>query len=403
MRAFGVTLLLHLLICQTEAAVAKPGISPRGKSHGRYDLPLDWSPFGLLSSIKLGQPQTEVPVFVDWTWINTFVQTPRCYGKFEPDLCLHPAQPYYDPRGSSHYQNKTDEYPRRTWLPNHFFFWEPATCDHGIDSIQIGPVKSDVLLQFADTEFDASAFPFPFGAVFGLAPTFKDQNTSYESAFYQQYKAGLWKKPLMSFVYCYEDRLKEACNGRDGIQSLGGYRKDLVKNSKVYWYNNVVFPDVNELNFHYDPPFYNYWATSLEKLWIGDELQKTEPTSKESGKAAVFNHASYGRGIPLTPNAYQRLVRIARARKLTLDDPEVVNNGNQTLYSVHCDKVHSLPSIRYQFKGHGKVWTSDAEHYVEKLDDGTCVLNVRTLASGDRFMGNFGETFFKDKLVVMAK
>ncbi|OHE92887.1 hypothetical protein CORC01_11829 [Colletotrichum orchidophilum] len=391
--------LLPLLAGSTEAGKMR---APRSWAADRFDMQLTWNQFGFLSHQKIGNPPQEIPIFVDWTWISQYILSPKCYGEEnDPAACLNVQQLYYDPAKSTSHRDASKRFPSRTWLPNHFFFWEPLTVDYAQDAVQIGPVTSNSIMQFSDTNFDLSAFPYPFTGVLGLSPVFKGDNASLQSPFYQQWKAGQWKNPTISFVYCYEESMKATCNGSDGLQSFGGIMDQIVKDSEIYWYANYVFPDVNTLAFEYHPGLYNYWATPLDSLWIGDELQPTEPTSNISGKASIFDHASYGRGIPLTPNAYEKLVNLTGGQPLTLEDPTVINNGNQSMYSVDCGSVGSFPTVSYKFAGHDKVWANTPKHYVETLPDGTCALNVRAMATGDRFIGNFGETFFKDKVAIM--
>lgn len=183
-------------------------------------------------------------------------------------------------------------------------------------------------------------------------------------------------------MYCYDDDHKAACDGWDGIQSLGGIRRDLIKNDKIWWYKTEKYVDVNTLNFKYDPAFYNYWGIELDTLKIGDENQKIVPTSNSSGKAAIFDHASYGRGIALTANAYDSLVEMTQGTPIELETP--VNNGEEANYAVDCTDISSFPTVSYKFRGHSKEWSVTPEHYIETLADGTCVLNVRVLADGDR-------------------
>lgn len=172
------------------------------------------------------------------------------------------------------------------------------------------------------------------------------------------------------------------CDGWDGIQSLGGIRRDLIKNDKIWWYKTEVFPDVNTLSFKYDPAFYNYWGIELDSLSLGDEEQKVVRTSNSSGKGAIFDHASYGRGVALTANAYDRLVELTQGTPIEMKVP--VNNGDQANYAVDCSEIDSFPDISYKFKGHGKAWSVPAKHYIETQEDGSCVLNVRVLADGDK-------------------
>lgn len=163
---------------------------------------------------------------------------------------------------------------------------------------------------------------------------------------------------------------------------MGGIRHDLINRQKIWWYDVKLYPDVNTLAFVYDPPMYNYWGVELESLKIGTELQKIEPTSNSSGKGAIFDHASYGRGTPLTPNAYARLAKITGAKPVDLKEPP--NNGPQKFFSVDCSKINSFPAIKYKFSGSSREWAVTPEMYVEKMKDGSCILNVRALASGDK-------------------
>lgn len=205
----------------------------------------------------------------------------------------------------------------------------------------------------------------------------------YQSPFYQQWLEGKWKEGRVGFVYCYDAaKKKNICKGADGLQTLGGVRSDLIKDEKIWWYDVGMYPDVNHLDFMYDPPMYNYWGIELASLTIGNESQKIVPTSDISGKGAIFDHASYGRGIPLTLNAYGRLVTMTQAKPLK---PKTLpNNGPQSFYSVDCGAVASFPEVKYTFVGHSREWVVKPQHYVDTIDNGTCTLNVRALASGDR-------------------
>ncbi|GJN76284.1 hypothetical protein PLIIFM63780_010105 [Purpureocillium lilacinum] len=400
------------------AAHAVPAVAPttdlEGRTHGGgwpgswpnhsravYDWPLDWDPLGFVSKASLGSPRFEYKVFVDWTWISHIVTTPKCYNQWDPSLCLHKDQVYWDPRKSSSFKNLTSVYQDRTWKPNHFFMENPMHIRYGADVLHIGPVSSRSVLQLTDLTFNASqlGFAYPFTGIFGMSPVYKGDKADYQSAFYQQWKNGDWRSALTGFVYCYEEGRKNVCNGHDGIQTMGGIRHDLIDRGKIWWYNVKVYPDVNELAFVYNPGMYNYWGIELDGLKIGKEWQKIEPTSNKSGKGAIFDHASYGRGIPLTPNAYARLAQITQAKPVDLKNPP--NNGPQKFFSVDCSKIDSFPAIKYKFAGHRREWEVTPKMYVEKLQDGQCVLNVRALASGDRFIGNFGETFAKEKYIVL--
>lgn len=211
------------------------------------------------------------------------------------------------------------------------------------------------------------------------------------------WSAGAWPEPLTAFHYCYNGSLdtdKSSCDGHDAIQTLGGIKPELISGD-ISWYDVISFPEVNTVDFVYTPALYNYWALRLTQLSLGDSVL---PLNKTTGAAAIFDHASYGRGAPLSVNGYQQLVSQSKATPITLVSP--LNNGNQSFFQVDCAQVESLPPIKYRFTGSQKDWQIVGRNYVDNIGNNTCVLNIRTLGDGDMIAGNFGETFAKDKYVV---
>lgn len=212
------------------------------------------------------------------------------------------------------------------------------------------------------------------------------------------WSAGAWPEPLTAFHYCYNGSLdteKASCDGHDAIQTLGGIKQDLISGD-IFWYDVEFFPEVNIVDFVYAPAVYNYWTLRLTGLSIGDSVMALNTSA--GGAAAIFDHASYGRGAPLSVNAYQELVSVSGASPITLASP--LNNGNQSFFQVDCSHVSTLPPIKYQFAGSQRDWQIESSNYVDDVGNNTCVLNVRTLGDGDMIAGNFGETFAKDKYVV---
>lgn len=211
------------------------------------------------------------------------------------------------------------------------------------------------------------------------------------------WSAGAWPEPLTAFHYCYNgsvDTTKSSCGGHDAIQTLGGIKQELIS-GEISWYDNVFFSEVNIVDFVYAPALYNYWALRLTRVSIGDSVIAL---NESTGAGAIFDHASYGRGAPLSVNGYQELVSLSGATPITPVSP--LNNGNQSFFQVDCAKVETLPPIKYRFAGSQKEWQIIARNYVDDVGNNTCVLNVRTLGDGDMIAGNFGETFAKDKNVI---
>lgn len=119
------------------------------------------------------------------------------------------------------------------------------------------------------------------------------------------------------------------------------------------------------------------------------------------GPAAIIDHASRGRGLPLSTAAYANLVKTTKATLVTnatiLASPP--NNGGGEFYSVDCATVSKLPCITYTFGGSDEEWKVEPSAYV--INEGSiCVLNVRTIGNGDFQYGNFGENFLKGKYIV---
>ncbi|KAL8818968.1 MAG: hypothetical protein Q9223_002509 [Gallowayella weberi] len=394
-------LLLHLLVSDGILSNASPistkGGGDSGGSGGSFDLLLTWSPFGFLGNVSIGTPPQTVTSFVDWTWIGQYAFTTTCHGNPERTLdCFAKDQAIFNQSQSHTFRNESASYPSRTWNPNHFFFYQDLSVDYASDIETIGPSSTRLTIQAADQHFNLTDAPYPFAGVYGLSPVFKGDNASIQSPFYQAWLAGAWPEPFVAFHYCYNgsaDTSKSTCQGHDGLQTLGGYNDSLVRGA-LSWYDIDFFPEVNVVDFVYEPALYNYWTLNLTKLSLGD---KPQALNESTGAGAIFDHASYGRGAPLSVNAYAELIAATAATPITLDSPP--NNGNQSFYRVDCATAATFPPIRYQFQGHERLWEITPSNYVEKLGD-LCILNVRTLGDGDFIAGNFGETFAKDKYVV---
>lgn len=363
-----------------------------------YDLPLTWNPFGFLTNVSIGTPPQQITSFVDWTWISQYIFTTRCHEDSEDTLdCFSESQKLFNETLSSTFRDESLLYPSRTWNPNHFFFYKDLTVDYASDIERVGPSSARLTLQAADFQFNVTAAPYPFAGVFGLSPVFKNDNRSIQSPFYQMWSAGAWPEPLTAFHYCYNGSLdteKSSCDGHDAIQTLGGIKHDLISGD-ISWYDVIFFPEVNSVDFVYTPAVYNYWTLRLTRLSIGDNIMAL---NRSAGAAAIFDHASYGRGAPLSVNAYQELVSLSGATPIALGSP--LNNGNQSFFQVDCAQVSNLPPIKYRFGGSQKDWQIDGSNYVDDVGNDTCVLNIRTLGDGDMIAGNFGETFAKDKYIV---
>lgn len=223
------------------------------------------------------------------------------------------------------------------------------------------------------------------------------QLASTQAPFYQQYLAGAWPLPYTAFTLCPAFSCPP---GASAIQTFGGFNHILASKG-LTWYNVVPVPLVNELDFIFSPEIFSYWAISITGLSIGNQRQVLNSTM-DGGPAAIFDHASKGRGVPLSANAYANLVLVTNATLLPPNSPALAdppNNGGGQFYSVDCHKVRDLPSIKYTFKGSSKQWKVSGDAYTVNKE-GICVLNVRTIGLSDFQYGNFGEVFLKGKYVV---
>ncbi|KAH6672341.1 aspartic peptidase domain-containing protein [Halenospora varia] len=369
-----------------------------------YDMPLIRDPsYGYLGNISVGTPPQPLTVFTDWTWTSQYVVSTTCAGNTtNTAACLSPQQQIFNQSKSSTYKNESSLYPSESWFPNEFFP-APFMVDYGSDVQAIGPVSSRVVIQTSNIETGLfTQLALPFGGIFGLMPPTKGGNASDESPFYQQWLSKQWPAPYTAFSFCPNPTCPP---GADAIQTFGGYSSSLAKKG-LSWYPIVAVPEVNDIDFTFSPGVYSYWSIGLQNIFIGNERQSLNVTAQSVGDgvpAAIFDHASKGRGLPLSQNAYQRLVKSVGAQAIPSTSavltPYPPNNGPQSFYSVDCSKISSLPVVSYQFNGSPKLWKVQPADYVLNIQ-GTCVLNVRTVGSGDYLLGNFGETFLKGKYIV---
>ena len=376
-------------------------------SYRPFDLPLEESPFGFVTSdVSIGTPPQPLRLFVDWTWIGQYVLTPLCNGSLtDTQECLSEEQSIFNQTESTTFVNQSSTWPEQVWNPNQFYFDQDLSVQYGTDIERVGPASARIMIMAADMHFRIPE-PYPFAGVFGMSPVFPGDNVTIQSAYYQMYEAGAFPRPQVSFLHCYNATFgnsappRSLCKGNDAIQTLNGYHPNHIR-GPITWYDNIVFPAVNVDVFVYDPPIYNYWATGVTKHLIGDEEQALNTTV---GSAAIFDHASYGRGAPMSTQSYARLRQLTNAKSITLSEDEAPNNGDQPFASVDCDEVASFPAIKYQLAGNERIWEIVPQNYVEKVNgsNGTvCVLNVRTLGGFDYSIGNFGETFAKDKVILL--
>ncbi|KAE8223766.1 hypothetical protein CF319_g3238 [Tilletia indica] len=382
-------------------AFAFAGIRPEAGS-GTYDMKLTRTElFGLISNISLGTPARDVTVFVDWTWINLYVLDSVCKGvKNAIYDCFPQSQNFYNESESSSWQY-VNELGQTTWNPNHFFFNDPATVNYAREVIKLGDTTIKAIVQASDFAFK-NPFPFAFWGVFGLSPVFRGDSiqTSY-SPFYQGWKQGVWKSPYIAYYWCYPESGKgtKLCKGSDAIQSLGYYNSSLAR-GPITWYDNIdpSTTEVNSVDFIYEPAVYNYWTLRLTQLKLGNEVQAINQTVVPG---VVFDHATYGRGAALSNAAYANLVQKVNGTAVQLDQKP--NNGNQTFYEFDCTLKNALPPITYTFAGSRREWSIIPNNYVvpHPTDNTSCILDIRVVGEGQAYeIGNFGETFAKDKYVI---
>ena len=362
-----------------------------------YHWPLQWTPLGFVGNHTTGTPPQEITAFVDITWIGNYYVTTRCLGKDDNIEQCFPGtgQAYFNQSESATFEY-LPEYPGLNWNPNHFFFDQDMTIDIAQEVVNVGGVDTETVIQAADFAFvETSAFPFQ--AVYGLSPVFPGDNITITSPFYQGWQQSHWRAPISAFHYCYPGTSKDTCQGYDAVQTLGGIEWERVQ-GKIHWYDSIIPIEVNEIDFVYKPPVFNYWALNLTAFAIGDEMQAIDQTYEGT---AVFDHASYGRGAPLSVNAYINLITWTQATPVILADAWGVNNGNQTLFEIPCTTdLTTLPDLKYWFQDDPKPWIITPSNYVSQAED-RCVLNIRTLGYGDMIIGNFGETFLRDKYFIM--
>ncbi|EFE44719.1 hypothetical protein TRV_00510 [Trichophyton verrucosum HKI 0517] len=397
-----------ILVALGAATIPQASAAPNDRQQSMIDLPLKLYQNGFNTDlVTIGTPAQATRLFVDWTWIGAYTVSTKCNHTNNAYGCLAPGQKLFNETQSTSLVNQTNLYPTRTWNPNHFFMDKDLTAVFASDIYRVGDRESRLTLQLSQLNWKAS-FPYPFSGIFGMSPVFKSDNMSIQAPFHQMVQQQKFHSGLTSFIYCYSDEPgyksppKERCNGNDGIQTLGGYHHRDIGWRGIEWINTIVFPIVNDIDFIYNPAFYNYWSIPVTKHFIGNEEQALNTTT---GSAVVFDHASYGRGAAMSVASYRRLVSITNAQPVNLTMATLPNNGKQKFYSVDCDRIDSFPAVKYQFGKWRRVWSIEARHYISKAKtmDGkdVCVLNVRVIGQGENFViGNLGENFAKDKVIL---
>ena len=386
----GIAQLAVLLSFTASLISASPVHSPKGAV---YHWPLQWTPAGLVGNQTAGTPPQDIIAFLDITWIGHFYLTTRCLGK---DNNVEECFPGMDQIYFNQSQSSTFKYLPQWHHLRQSYYWKEFEIDVAQEVINVGGVETETVIQAADFAF-VESHPFPFNAIYGLSPVFKKDNITVTSPFHQAWKQGHWKEPITGFHQCPPGTDKTICQGYDAIQTLGGIDKKRVK-GKIHWYDSIIPLMVNEINFEFDPPIFNYWTVNLTSFSIGDEKQAI---NKTYGGSAIFDHASYGRGAPISVNAYNNLIEMTHATPVTLDDPWGVNNGNQSFYEIPCSTdMSSLPDLKYWFEDDARPWVITPSTYIAHAE-GKCVFDVRTLGYGDMIMGNFGETFLRDKYLIL--
>ncbi|TKY86839.1 hypothetical protein EX895_004480 [Sporisorium graminicola] len=287
-------------------------------------------------------------------------------------------------------------------------FDKDIAVEYVSDVILYGQKKATTVIQAADFAFKQH-FSFPFSVVYGLSPVFKGDNDTIASPFYQNWRDGHFKSPYAAYHWCYGNHSRKTCKGADALQTLGYYDPSLI-DGDIEWYDNIdsTTTNVNSVDFVYDPAIYNYWMLELSRLAMGSKVYALNDTLTP---AAVFDHASYGRGAPISRTLYADLIQRTNATQVTLAEPP--NNGPQKTYAFNCANAARLPPLHYTFKGSTRTWSSPAKHWVVETTDSanvdaekSCIFDVRVVTDlpnggGDSFdIGNFGETFLKDKYIV---
>ena len=395
--------VLSLYLCWASATLAAPVVSCSRSSSTSYDLPLIRNPYyGYLANVSIGTPPQELSMFVDWTWTSQYVLSTVCSnGTQDTSECLSAQQQLFNETLSTTFTDKTTEFPDQAWYPN-LFFPAPFEVSYATDVQTLGPVSSPITLQLSDIGLGLlTQTQIPFAGILGLMPSSADTAVTQQSSFYQQYLNHAWPAPYVAFAMC---PAASCPPGADGVQTFGGYSTTLASKG-LTWYPVIPVPDVNDLAFPQSPSIYSYWAIGLSAFSIGDEVQEldvVDESQRGATPAGIFDHASRGRGLPLSAKAYQRLVQVANATLIPTDSPSLLmppNNGMQPFYEVDCAAVCSLPTVSYTFKGSPKTWEVTPDAYVARAE-GSCILNVRVIGNGTWELGNFGDTFLAGKYLV---
>jgi hypothetical protein len=353
-----------------------------------FKIPLYDLSHGHSFNITVGTPPQTIILLSDWTWQNTWVDTPNCGGVDDPAQCIPAGQNYFNDKLSSTYVNLTAEaqqsYDGTDYTPGIPFrmsFGTDVVCMQGLPGQEICQQNS----QIATSDF-AAELPFveDIGGIFGFAPVLPGYNKTYENTPYQFMQQNLLD-PVIGWHSCENLHDKSTCSGADALHIMGGTDTD------VYDPNTLVFHeiDVNDcvnsgVHLSLKPSRNNYWSATWTGMWIGDiEFSLANPNTSSTDPCnaispiAIMDQDAFGHGLVVSVEAFNYLVNLTQATKVNDTSPIPVNGGAQGLWSVPCENTGSFPTVNYELSGKQNI-TVTPDLYIDTVFvPGTCFLNAR--------------------------
>ena len=339
---------------------------------------------GAAFDITVGTPPQTIKMLSDWTWHQTWVDTPHCEGHASVADCIPETQNFFNDGASSTYRNTTEvpqSYDGTDYTPGIPFAMTFATdvlCVTGLGGKKICDKKS---------EFQASNFAhkLPFvadiGGIFGYAPVLPGFNKTYFPTAYQFMRKNLID-PVIGWHMCGDLKSSATCSGQDFLTIMGTTARALYDNSRLVFHDIIVSPCVNSgQHLSLNPSRENYWSASWTGLWINKKpFPLTDAASTDScgsiDPIAVFDQDAFGHGVPVPPPAFKFLVKATHATQVS-NDSSSINGGSQGLFSVPCQNLSGLPTITYEFSHKQNITVVPAQYIDTKTDPGQCLLNAR--------------------------
>ncbi|KAF8849209.1 acid protease [Acephala macrosclerotiorum] len=398
--AITAALLAAVSAIPTGGQNGPPGYKPgNGKDTcGQIILPMDDSVHGAAFNISLGTPAQTVTLLADWTWQNTWVDTPDCYGNYSVSGCIPKGQNFFNDQASTSFVDDKTQITQ-SWLGTDYTPGLGFRNDFGRDKLCFHSDANGENLCSPSVEISVSNFTsrlpviFDIGGVFGLSPVLPEYNSTFWPTPYQMWKQGIIGSNN-GWHMCGGLKDYSTCYGKKYLTILGGTDTTVYDTKKTVYHPTSFSPCLNSgPHLSLTPPRYNYWSTVWSGFWVGStsyslkaeaapgyNATTASPQCDPIDALAVWDQDKFGYGAAMPYAGFNALVSLTGAHIAYNNNTPglfAVNSGNASIWAVDCAKVSSFPTLTYEFGYNQNITLVPSQYIDTSMYAGQCLLNAR--------------------------